>query len=266
MNTKWMPAAPFLMACLVLACAAPEQEAPEATREPEAAAPEVGAYALAAPILEGQEEAFRETAAAITTGERAEAHEEAYAELGVTKEQVWLQETPEGSMAVVYLEGTDLDQLAERELASENPHVEWFLDRLSEIHGYDPEAPPPPNELVFRGDVSAVEGETYPYALAAPILEGKRAAFDEFIAAFDERMDAWAESRRAKGIAKEYVWLQEAPAGQMAVVYFETTSPDGPQGMTAESDLEFDTWFQQHIADIHGIQPGDPLPRNERVK
>jgi hypothetical protein len=264
MDTKKVCAVPFLAAGLMLGCTAPETEAPTATPEPAPPAPEVGVYGLAAPILAGQEEAFQEVVAEIT-GERAEVHRTAYGELGATKEQVWLQKTPEGSMAVVVLEGTDLEGLGEREAASEDPHVQWFLGRLGEIHGFDPASPPPPNQLVFHGDVSGVEGETHPFAIAVPILEGKRATFDEFIAAFEEKKAAWEESRRAKGVAKEYVWLQETPAGAMVVVYFESTSPDGPP-LTDETELEFDAWFQESIADIHGIQPGDSLPPNEKVK
>jgi hypothetical protein len=245
MDTKRVFAVPFLAAGLMLGCTAPETEAPTATPEPAPPAPEVGVYGLAAPILAGQEEAFQEVVAEIK-GDRAEVHRTAYSELGVTKEQVWLQKTPEGSMAVVVLEGTDLEGLGEREAASEDPQ-------------------PPPNQLVFHGDVSGVEGETHPFAIAVPILEGKRATFDEFIAAFEEKKAAWEESRRAKGVAKEYVWLQETPAGAMVVVYFESTSPDGPP-LTDETELEFDAWFQESIADIHGIQPGDSLPPNEKVK
>lgn len=151
MNSKWVCAVPLLAVCFSLSCTAPETEAPMATPEPAAAAPDEGVYAFAAPIPAGQEEAFNELVAEIA-GARAEAHEKAYAELGVTKEQVWLQETPEGSMAVVYSEGTDLGELAAREAASEDPHIVWFMGRLAEVVGYDPAEPPPVNELVFRGD------------------------------------------------------------------------------------------------------------------
>ncbi len=264
MNSKWLFVAPFLAACFTAGCTAPETEAPTATPEPAAAAPEAGVYGFAVPILAGQEQAFQEMVAEIA-GARAETHQKAYAELGVTKEQAWLQETPEGSMVVVVLEGTDLGGLAAREVASEDPHIQWFLGRLAELLGYDPADPGPVNELVFRGDVSGVEGETHPFAIAVPILEGKRAAFDEFIAAFEPKKAAWEESRRAKGVAREYVWLQETPVGAMVVVYFESTSPDGPR-MMDESELEFDAWFQEQLTDIHGIQPGDSLPPNKQLK
>jgi hypothetical protein len=261
MSARWIP---LLAAALMAGCGAPEPEAPPATPTPE---PQVDVYALAAPILPGQEEAFREMAAAITDGERAEAHRAAYAELGVTKEQVWLQETPEGSVAVVYLEGSDLEGLAAREAASEDPHVQWFLEQVTAVHGLDPQAPPPVNELVFRGDYAGVEGETEPYALAAPILEGEEAAFREFIAAFAERRAEAEASRSAKGIAKEYVWLQQTPEGSWAVVYFEATDPGSLlEKMMADSELQFDAWFKQHVADIHGLQPGGPASPNERIK
>jgi len=265
MGKPWTRRLPLLAAGLMIACGAPEAEAPAPTPEPTAEpAPEV--YALAAPILEGQEDAWMNLVAEIT-GPRAEAHAEAYAKLGVTKEEVWLQKTPEGSWAVVYMEGKDLENLMAREFESDDPHVQWFTEQLAAVHGFDPEGEPlPANELVFRGDVPGVEGDTQPYALAAPILAGQEAAFAEFIAALQDRKAEWEESRRAKGIAKEYVWLQNAPEGSVAVVYFEATDPEGLLSrMMAESDLEFDGWFQERIAAIHGIS-GEPPPPNERLK
>jgi hypothetical protein len=268
MGMSWIRRLPLLLAVvLMVACGAPEAETPAPAPTPEPTAePAVEVYALVAPILEGQEDAWKDLVAEIT-GPRAEAHAQAYAKLGVTKENVWLQKAPEGSAAVVYMEGNDLENLMAREFASDDPHVQWFTEQLAAVHGFDPEAEPlPPNELVFEGDVSGVEGETQPYALAAPILKGQEAAFADFIAALQERRAEWEESRRAKGIAKEDVWLQNTPAGSIAVVYFEATEPEGLLGrMMAESDLPFDGWFQEQIAKIHGIS-GEPPPPNERLK
>jgi len=266
MGKPWTRRLLLLAVGSMIACGAPEAEAPAPAPTPEPTAepaPEV--YALTAPILEGQEEAWNDVVAEIT-GPRAEAHAEAYEKLGVTKENVWLQKTPEGSAAVVYMEGSDLENLMAREFASDDPHVQWFTQQLAAVHGMDPEGQPPPNELVFKGDVSGVEGDTQPYALAAPILEGQEAAFTDFIAGLEERKADWEESRRAKGIAKEYVWHQSTPEGSFAVVYFEATDPEGLLGrMMAQSDLEFDSWFQEEIAEIHGIS-GEAPPPNVRLK
>jgi hypothetical protein len=218
-----------------------------------------------APILTGQEEAWRAFVGQLT-GERAEDHARSLASHGVERELVWLQRSPEGSAAVVYFEGTAVDQVLARRSASDDPHDRWFGEQLGVLHGLGAE-PPPPNELVFRGEARGVEGETGEYALAAPILPGKQEAFAALIRGLEERSAEWEESRRAKGIAREYVWEQRSPEGAYAVVYFEATDVGGVlDRLMGPSQLEFDTWFQGRVAEVHGLDPAALPAANERLK
>ena len=63
--------------------------------------------AFVVPLLPGTEEQDRVEMHSCWRGERMEAHHEARAALGITRESVWAQETPAGKVAVVYLEAED---------------------------------------------------------------------------------------------------------------------------------------------------------------
>jgi hypothetical protein len=91
-----------------------------------------------------------------------------------------------------------------------------------------------------------------------------------------EKLDAWKSwteelkgSRKAEfddmnarlGITEHRAYLQPTPDGGFLVVAVH----EGPGGddflanLTA-SDHEFDRWFVENIADLHGIDPSGPLP------
>jgi len=256
-----------LLPCLGMAgCGAPEPATSPPAPVPESPPAEVvDVYALVAPIVPGQEQAWRAFVEELS-GERAEAHARSLAAHGVERELVWLQASDAGSAAVVYFEGEAVDQVMARRVASDDPHDVWFGERLAELHGLGAE-PPPPNELVFRGEVPGVEGETEEYALAAPILPGQQAAFSDLIRILRERSEEWEESRRAKGIAREYVWEQRSPEGSYAIVYFEALDAAGVLGrLMGPSELELDTWFREQVSQVHGLDPDDVPAPNERLK
>lgn len=71
--------------------------------------------------------------------------------VGVSKEEVWLQHTPMGDFAVVYLEAPDIAKVFRQLLTSDAPFDKWFRDKvLVEVHGMDPAGPPPPmNEMIL---------------------------------------------------------------------------------------------------------------------
>lgn len=68
--------------------------------------------------------------------------------LGIRREAAWLQSTPDGDLAVVYIEADDL-ALAFRGFAtSSEPFDVWFREAIHELHGIDLGAPAPPPQLV----------------------------------------------------------------------------------------------------------------------
>lgn len=111
----------------------------------------MAAYAFAVPVLPGQEEADRRFIADIQGPRRAE-YEATWRRFGVRAERIWHQVTPQGTLAVVYLELDDPAQLFGGLATSDDPFVVWFREKILAIHGLDLSQPQvgPPNELMHE--------------------------------------------------------------------------------------------------------------------
>ena len=103
---------------------------------------------LAVPLLPGKTEAHRRVADALN-GERRDGFDEFHRRAGVT-EDWWIQETPMGDFAVVYLESDDLGAAMGHLAQSQGETEAWFKQALMETQGIDWGGPPPPlPELPF---------------------------------------------------------------------------------------------------------------------
>lgn len=102
---------------------------------------------VAVPILPGQKERWREMVAQLKR--RSEEHEASQHSKGVRTEKVWLEETPDGSMVILYMEGDDLEAYVAKVFASDSDFDQWFAGELRAIHGIDPSQPPPRIEQIF---------------------------------------------------------------------------------------------------------------------
>jgi hypothetical protein len=107
----------------------------------------VPAVAFIAPIVPGKEELDRSTLEEVQ-GARREEYEASRKRLGITREAVWHQETPNGTVAVVYLEADDVGAAMSGVGTSQEPFDVWFRERLEEIHGIDFSEPAPPPQQV----------------------------------------------------------------------------------------------------------------------
>ena len=103
--------------------------------------------AFAIPLLPDKVEADREMFAELE-GSRREEYEEARRSAGFTREAVWHQETPDGTIAVVYLEADDIGTAMMAIGTSEQPFDVWFREQIKEFHGVDLSEPAPPPEQV----------------------------------------------------------------------------------------------------------------------
>lgn len=106
--------------------------------------------AFAVPVLPGKAEALRAWAREAFQSRRQELTESRQA-LGQTREEVFLSSTPEGDVAVAYLEGKD-PVAANREFAASGaPYDRWFKDSLKEFFPpfVDFDQPVPTNETVW---------------------------------------------------------------------------------------------------------------------
>lgn len=104
-------------------------------------------------------------------------------------------------------------------------------------------------------------------AFAAPMLPGKTEADREALASCgsgDRRAEHQASRKRA-GIARESVWIQSTPAGDVAVVVVEAPDVQAAMGSLATSEDPFDRWFREHIKDVHGMDLAEGFPPPEQV-
>jgi hypothetical protein len=76
-------------------------------------------------------------------GSRREEYEAAARDAGMTRHEIWHQQTPEGTLAVVYVEGDDAEAAAAKFGSSDEPFNQWFRERMKDVHGIDISQPLP---------------------------------------------------------------------------------------------------------------------------
>jgi hypothetical protein len=99
------------------------------------------------PIVPGKEGLDRQTLDTMV-GSRRDEFEGALREAGLRRQMVWHQQTPDGTVAVVYLEGDDAAAGMQQFSSSDAPFNTWFRDQMKEVHGVDISAGSPQVEKV----------------------------------------------------------------------------------------------------------------------
>lgn len=92
--------------------------------------------AFAVPIVEGKETLDRHVMQEMDNTRR-EQYEAAMQRAGMKRHAVWHQETPQGMVAVVYVEADDPVAALREFGASDEPFNQWFRERMQEVHGID---------------------------------------------------------------------------------------------------------------------------------
>lgn len=93
-------------------------------------------FAFAIPVVPGKEELDRRTFDEMLDGRREE-YEAALTKAGLARQTVWHQETPNGTVAVVYVEGDDPQAGVAQFASSDDPLNTWFREQMQEVHGVD---------------------------------------------------------------------------------------------------------------------------------
>jgi hypothetical protein len=108
-------------------------------------------YGFAVPVLPGMSDRCRQFSAELLGPRRAE-FEASRARLGIGSEQLWLQESPQGTLAVVYLEAEDLERCLAGISSSQDPFDVYWREQIMAIHGIDlsQPLPGPLNEHTFE--------------------------------------------------------------------------------------------------------------------
>lgn len=105
------------------------------------------------PIQAGREEDARAFAAETSGARRAE-FEEHLTRVGVTRETWTLQETPMGSLMLVWFEG-DVEKAFADLATDDSEYTTWFRGRVLDLTGVDlgtpPDGPPPAVLIDYRG-------------------------------------------------------------------------------------------------------------------
>jgi hypothetical protein len=116
----------------------------------------VRSVAFAVRLLPGQAEAVRSALASCQAGARKEAYQDARRRAGIVREAVWIQPTPGGDVAVVYLEADDLATALTILGTSAEPFDRWFRDHVRQVHGIALEEEFTAPELVLDFDTSRI--------------------------------------------------------------------------------------------------------------
>lgn len=180
--------------------------------------------------------------------------------LGVTREAVFLQRTPQGSQLLTYRE---LETASSAPPGSGGAFETWLSERLSTLHGTDPTTGAPKVELLIR------QRPPHPgalYVVALPLLPHKTARLHEFAAELNGIHAAeFEESLRRLGFGLT-MFIQHSPHVDLVLSVVEGDDPSSALGKLAMSSHPFDRWHLQQIADQTGLDlSAPPPPPNEQL-
>ena|SRR3712207_4989746 len=110
------------------------------------------AFAFVVPVVPGKEESDR-TLLQEMAGPRREEYVRSRQRVGVRREVVWQQATPQGTVDIVYMEVDDPQQMFAGLGSSDDPFDQWFREVCQEVHGIDLSQPLPGGlpQMVFNG-------------------------------------------------------------------------------------------------------------------
>ena len=105
---------------------------------------------MALPLLPGKTEAWKNWVQEMG-GARLSEYQASRQKLGITREASFLQQTPQGDMAVLYIEAVDITLALQGLAISQDPFDVLFRQRTLDLFGFDltEPAPGPPPEAVF---------------------------------------------------------------------------------------------------------------------
>ena len=102
--------------------------------------------AMAMPVLPGKEQTWRDYVNQLTSPEIQGDYRSSRRAVGMTRETVWSQQTPDGSLvAVVLMEGDDLNAVLSNLATSGDPFTGRFREFVKDVHGVDIATDPLPD-------------------------------------------------------------------------------------------------------------------------
>lgn len=101
----------------------------------------MASLAMAFPILPGKTEQWQHFCQEMV-GPRYSEYQASRKRLGLTREVAYLQHTPQGDLAIIYVEAPSVPAVFGGLGASQEPFDVWFREQALEIHGVDLSQPP----------------------------------------------------------------------------------------------------------------------------
>ncbi len=109
--------------------------------------------AFAMPIIPGKEQADRENIEMLARpGAEHDAYVASRRAKGFTREAVWHQKTPNGTMAIVVIEADDVEAAMGQLAMSDDPADVQFRQQVKDVHGFDLASDEPP-EIALIADM-----------------------------------------------------------------------------------------------------------------
>src|SRR5207249_5654546 len=106
---------------------------------------------MALPLLPGKTESWKRWAQEMA-GPRLSEYQASRQHLGITREASFLQQTPQGNMAVLYIEAEDIIRVFQGLASSQEPIDVLFRQQTKDFLGLDLAQPPPETLLDWRAD------------------------------------------------------------------------------------------------------------------
>ena len=105
--------------------------------------------AIAVPVRPEKLDEWREFSLSLWEGSRSAEFAAFVKKSGLSRSRCWLQQGPEGPVAIVLYEGEKPAGFTELMSTSPEPFAVWFRERIKDLHGMDLSQPPgPPPELL----------------------------------------------------------------------------------------------------------------------
>jgi len=195
------------------------------------------------------------------SGQRKAEYLESRKRLDVTKERIFLGQSPMGAMILGYSEGINPGFRMAQVAVSQNAFDKFYLASVIKMSGADftkmPAGPPP--HLAFEW-TNGKHGKAATM-MAAPVPDA--AKFWQLCREMSQRYAEHSESRARHGITLERAFLMHD--AKMAVVYIEGDDPVAAMERSMASTAGYDKWFTQEISRVHGIdfaaaKPPPPEP------
>jgi hypothetical protein len=200
-------------------------------------------------------EAFKAFAKEVSGARKGE-HAESCKRLGITKQRVFLAQTPMGAMVNAYSEGLNAGFFMARLRVSTNAFDKFYLESLNKMTGVkitELPAGPPPNLAFEWANGKPGKASTM---IGAPVPDA--AKFWQFCREMTMRYAEHGESRERSGITLERAFYMHD--AKMVAVYLEGDDPAQAIQKSMTSSAAYDQWFIDQASAVHGIDMRANMP------